>query len=61
MSASRPGALDRLRRWWRGAMPTRESIEQIGWLRPDAHRVIHPALRRFTRRSGRRRAPLAGG
>ncbi|HWW64891.1 MAG TPA: DUF2062 domain-containing protein [Sphingomonadaceae bacterium] len=51
MSASRPGALDRLRRWWRGAMPTRESIEQIGWLRPVAHRVLHPALWRFTRRS----------
>lgn len=32
-------------------MPTRESIEQIRWLRPVAHRVLAPELWRFTRRS----------
>jgi uncharacterized protein (DUF2062 family) len=41
----------RLRRWWRATMPTRESMEQIGWLRPVAHRVLRPELWRFTRRS----------
>lgn len=51
MSARKPRALVRLRRWWRATMPTRESIEQIGWLRPVAHRVLRPELWRFTRRS----------
>ncbi|HWL46305.1 MAG TPA: DUF2062 domain-containing protein [Sphingomonadaceae bacterium] len=32
-------------------MPTRDSIEQITWLRPVAHRVLRPELWRFTRRS----------
>lgn len=32
-------------------MPTRETFEKIGFLRPFAHRIFHPALWRFTRRS----------
>jgi uncharacterized protein len=32
-------------------MPTRESLEGNRWLRPVAHRVLAPALWRFTRRS----------
>lgn len=51
MNARKPRMLVRLRRWWRATMPTRESIEQIGWLRPVAHRVLRPELWRFTRRS----------
>ena len=41
----------RLSAWWHRNMPTRESIEQIRWLRPVAHRVLAPELWRFTRRS----------
>lgn len=41
----------RIRNWWQRNMPTRESIEQIRWLRPVAHRVLAPELWRFTRRS----------
>jgi uncharacterized protein (DUF2062 family) len=41
----------RLSAWWQRNMPTRESIEQIRWLRPVAHRVLAPELWRFTRRS----------
>lgn len=41
----------RLGAWWHRNMPTRESIEQIRWLRPVAHRVLAPELWRFTRRS----------
>jgi uncharacterized protein (DUF2062 family) len=51
MSARRRLALMRFRRWWRATMPTRESMEQTGWLRPVAHRVLRPELWRFTRRS----------
>jgi len=43
--------LDRLRLWWRNTLPTRESFERMGWLRPVAHRVLRPELWRFTRRS----------
>lgn len=32
-------------------MPTRESFEQIRWLRPIAHRILLPELWRFHRRS----------
>lgn len=38
-------------RWAAKNMPTRESMEQNRWLRPMAHRVLAPALWRFTRRS----------
>ncbi|WP_066658705.1 MULTISPECIES: DUF2062 domain-containing protein [unclassified Sphingomonas] len=41
----------RLSAWWQRNMPTRESIEEIRWLRPVAHRVLAPELWRFTRRS----------
>lgn len=37
--------------WLNRNMPTRESFEKIGFLRPFAHRIFHPALWRFTRRS----------
>jgi len=37
--------------WCRRTMPTRESMEQNRMLRPVAHRVLAPALWRFTRRS----------
>ncbi|RVT94851.1 DUF2062 domain-containing protein [Sphingomonas crocodyli] len=37
--------------WWRKHAPTRESLEEVRWLRPFAHRVLEPALWRFTRRS----------
>lgn len=41
----------RLTRWWRGAMPSRESLAESRLLRPVAHRVLAPELWRFTRRS----------
>ncbi|GGO90409.1 DUF2062 domain-containing protein [Stakelama pacifica] len=37
--------------WLRGQMPTRAAMARNKWLRPVAHRVLHPALWRFTRRS----------
>lgn len=50
--ANRPrGAFARL---WNLALrhiPTREGIERNRFLRPVAHRILHPALWRFTRRS----------
>ncbi len=42
---------NRLGNWWRRNAPTRESLEEIRWMRPFAHRVLEPALWRFTRRS----------
>ena len=42
---------DRIGRWWRNNAPTRESLEEVRWLRPFAHRVLEPSLWRFTRRS----------
>ena len=42
---------DRFRAWSERTMPTRESFEKIGWLRPIAHRVLLPELWRFHRRS----------
>lgn len=41
----------RLRAWVHRNLPTRESVEQSRVLRPVAHRVLAPALWRFTRRS----------
>lgn len=43
--------IHRLSVWARRNMPTRESFERIGWLRPIAHRVLLPQLWRFHRRS----------
>lgn len=42
---------DGLKDWWRKNSITRESLEQIGWMRPFAHRVLEPSLWRFNRRS----------
>lgn len=41
----------RMRDWAQRNFPTRESMEQSRILRPVAHRVLAPALWRFTRRS----------
>ena len=38
-------------RWVRQNMPTREALAENRWLSPIAHRFLHPALWRFTRRS----------
>jgi len=43
--------LQRVGAWWKKNAPTRESLEEVRWLRPFAHRVLEPALWRFTRRS----------
>jgi len=42
---------DSIGRWWRKNAPTRESLEDVRWLRPFAHRILEPSLWRFTRRS----------
>ncbi|UIJ43828.1 DUF2062 domain-containing protein [Sphingomonas cannabina] len=42
---------DWLARWIANNVPTREQLEQSRLLRPVAHRVLAPALWRFTRRS----------
>ncbi|MDB5686949.1 MAG: hypothetical protein JWR77_1538 [Rhizorhabdus sp.] len=42
---------NRIGAWWRANAPTRESLEQVRWMRPFAHRVLEPSLWRFTRRS----------
>jgi uncharacterized protein len=49
--AEKPGLSTRVADWWQRTMPTRESMEQNRLLRPVAHRVLAPALWRFTRRS----------
>jgi len=46
-----PRRKDWLARWIAANLPTRESIEANRFLRPVAHRVLDPALWRFTRRS----------
>jgi uncharacterized protein (DUF2062 family) len=46
-----PAKASRFRRWLDKATPSRESVESNRWLRPVAHRVMHSALWRFTRRS----------
>ena len=43
--------LTRASGWIGRNMPTRETFESIGWLRPIAHRVLLPQLWRFHRRS----------
>jgi len=45
------GLTGRMVNWVRHHIPTRESIEANRWLRPVAHRILMPALWRFTRRS----------
>lgn len=40
-----------LTKWIHDQAPSRESFERSRFLRPFAHRVFHPALWRFTRRS----------
>jgi uncharacterized protein len=45
------GGNTRLARWLRAAMPSRESLENNRFIQPVAHRVLAPALWRFTRRS----------
>lgn len=51
-AATPPAGLGaRFRAWSARNMPTRESFESNRFLRPVAHRVLHPALWRFTRRS----------
>jgi len=42
---------DRIRAWSERNMPTRESFENVRWLRPLAHRILLPELWRFHRRS----------
>ncbi|AGH51325.1 MULTISPECIES: DUF2062 domain-containing protein [Sphingomonadales] len=42
---------ERMRAWSERNMPTRETFERIGWLRPIAHRILLPELWRFHRRS----------
>ena len=50
--ASRPVTTgQRMAGWCRRNLPTRESMENSRLLRPVAHRVLAPALWRFTRRS----------
>jgi uncharacterized protein (DUF2062 family) len=46
-----PSHWTRTTAWCRRNMPTRESMERSRLLRPVAHRVLAPALWRFTRRS----------
>jgi uncharacterized protein (DUF2062 family) len=43
--------LERIHAWTTRNMPTRETFENIGWLRPIAHRILLPELWRFHRRS----------
>lgn len=42
---------DRIRAFSERHMPTRESFENVRWLRPIAHRILLPELWRFNRRS----------
>lgn len=51
MIGAERGLWPRLVAWSRHQLPTRESIEGNRLLRPVAHRVLAPALWRFTRRS----------
>ncbi len=46
-----PGLFGRFRSWAARNTPTRESIEKNRLLKPVAHRVLHPALWRPSRRS----------
>lgn len=50
-AAAKPGLVARTVGRVRGYIPTRERIEANRYLRPVAHRILAPALWRFTRRS----------
>jgi hypothetical protein len=50
-ATARLGMWKRAAAWGHRNMPTRESMERSRLLRPVAHRVLHPALWRATRRS----------
>ncbi len=45
------GLIRRCRTWCANSLPTRESMEQVRWLRPVAHVVLRSDLWRFHRRS----------
>jgi uncharacterized protein len=45
------GLSSRFHAWVQRNLPTRESFEDNRWLRPVAHRVLHPSLWRMNRRS----------
>lgn len=45
------GIVAKVLRWIRRNLPKREQFQNNKWLRPVAHRVLAPALWRFTRRS----------
>lgn len=45
------GLAGRLTAWARRSMPTREGMARNRFVKPFAHRILHPALWRFTRRS----------
>lgn len=45
------GLIHRCRTWCARNLPTRESMEQVRWLRPVAHVVLRSDLWRFHRRS----------
>lgn len=45
------GLIHRCRSWCAKNLPTRESMEQVRWLRPVAHVVLRSDLWRFHRRS----------
>jgi uncharacterized protein (DUF2062 family) len=47
----RDGVIQRCRAWCATNMPTRESMEEVRWLRPIAHVVLRSDLWRFHRRS----------
>ena len=50
-AAAKPGLMSRVAAWGRRHVPTQERIEANRYLRPVAHRILAPALWRFTRRS----------
>lgn len=50
-AAAKPGAFARALGWVLHHIPTQERIEANRYLRPVAHRILAPALWRFTRRS----------
>jgi uncharacterized protein (DUF2062 family) len=50
-SAPPVGLWSRAVAWGQRNMPTREGLERNRWIRPVAHRVLHPALWRANRRS----------
>jgi uncharacterized protein len=43
--------INRLTTWFKGHLPTRETIAANRWLKPFAHQLLRPDLWRFNRRS----------